>query len=190
MARIAYVEPEAASPETSEWYDRYTGGDPSRRVINLVKMWANSPRVQANLQRLGNTLLRHTELDPNLREVAIVAVVRRSEYELFHHKPVARSTGLSDEQIQAILDEDYVHPALSPAQRAVLRYALAYDAGHGVADRIFATLKEHLSDRQIVELSIVCGFWGNNARLALALGLDIEDGRAAEAAEINRNYQN
>ena len=74
---------------------------------------------------MGNALLYRCELDPVLRELAILRVGRlsRAAYEVFQHERIAREAGVTDDKIAALRDATIEAPAFSDNEKAVLRFA-------------------------------------------------------------------
>lgn len=65
-------------------------------------------------------------------------------------------------------------PTFDPPTLAALRYSNAMTAdAHGVSDALFAELKTHYSDPQIVELSCVIGLANYFNRFTTALRVDL-----------------
>ena len=112
---------------------------------------------------------------PVLRELASLRVAQRTgaEDEWAHHMPSARSAGVSKEQI-AVLERWEKAPEFDDQQRAVLAYVEAATTDVMVPDDVFEAAREHLSDGEIVELTLVCGYWGMVARVLVAAQVDVE----------------
>jgi alkylhydroperoxidase family enzyme len=127
----------------------------------------------------GFQLYRSTnrKLDPKLRELGQMRAgwARSSQFVFSQHCKAARSVGIAEEQILA-MPHWQVADCFSPIERAVLAYtdALVYDGGR-VADGIFATLKAHLSDEQILELTYVTALYDLHAVISRALRLEYDD---------------
>src|ERR1700761_7481120 len=107
--------------------------------------------------RYSNSLLRHLQLDPLLRELAIlqVAHLSGSEYEWTQHVPIAESFGASPAQIAAIESDDDGGGGADELQRAVLgltREVLVDGAGSESSVR---DLVGRLGEREVVELLLV-----------------------------------
>jgi AhpD family alkylhydroperoxidase len=173
MARVGYVTMEDASGDAKEVLAgmEERGAD----VLNLFRTVANSPGVLRNFMRLGSSLLRYGILPPVLRELAIlrVAQLTGAEYEWAHHTPIARAAGVSEEQIAA-LERWAKAPEFDDQQRAILAYVEAATSGVIVPDDVFGAAREHLSEGEIVELTLVCGYWGMVARVLVAAQVDLE----------------
>ena len=71
--------------------------------LNLFKTLANAPMLAELTARLGGAILFASELDPKLRELAILrtAHLAGNAYEVGHHERIGREVGLSDAQIAA-----------------------------------------------------------------------------------------
>ena len=173
MARVGYVTTESASGDAKEvlaGMDK-RGGE----VLNLFRTIANSPGAMRNFMRLGSSLLRYGIVPPLLRELAIlrVAQLTGAGYEWAHHIPIARAAGVSEEQIAA-LEGSATAAEFDDQQRAVLAYVEAATTDVAVPDAVFDAAREHLSEGEIVELTLVCGYWGMVARVLVATQVDVE----------------
>jgi len=117
------------------------------------------------------------KLSPKLRELGQTRAgwARASKFVYSQHCKAARSVGLTEEQIASISSWQ-VACCFSPLERAVLAYtdALVYDGGR-VADGVFAALKEHLSDEEILELTYVTALYDMHAVMSRALRLEYDD---------------
>jgi len=63
---------------------------------------------------------------------------------------------------------------LQREQRAVLAYVDTMTRDITVPDAVFAEVKRHFNDREIVELTVLIGTYNMNARVLQALQLDLE----------------
>ena len=117
------------------------------------------------------------KLDPKLRELGQTRAgwARASKFVYSQHCKAARSVGLSEEKIASV-PAWQIADCYSALERAVLAYtdALVYDGGR-VADGIFAALKAHLSDEQILELTYVTALYDMHAVMSRALKLEYDD---------------
>ncbi len=116
-------------------------------------------------------------LDPRLRELGQLRVgwARASRFVYSQHCKSARSAGVSEEQIQAIAHWS-VATCFSAVERAVLAWtdALVYDGGR-VADGVFASLREHLGDEEILELTYITALYDMHAVMSRALRTEFDD---------------
>lgn len=173
MARVRLVEKDQAPPEVRETFQKFESV--GARVLNLYKAVAHSPYVLRDLMRLGNSLLSRTELEPKLRELAILRVAKLcgSEYEWTQHVPIALEMGVTQEQVEAISNwkESGV---FSDIERAVLEYTDEVAQNVSVKDETFAALQKYLNEQRIVELTLSIGYWGMVARVLVPLQIEID----------------
>jgi len=172
MARVGYVTTAQAQGDARE----VLAGMEARgsEVLNLHRTLANDPNVLRNFLRLGNSLLMYGLLPPALRELAILRVAQMTGagYEWAHHVPIACEAGVSEEQIAALKSWP-TSPHFDERQHAALRYVESV-ASLAVSDEVFAEARGHFSEAEVVELTLVAGYWGMVARLLLALQVDVE----------------
>jgi alkylhydroperoxidase family enzyme len=99
---------------------------------------------------------------------------RHSQYVLRQHVPsLALADGLSLEECDALADWR-APKCFSASERAVLAYADTMTRDIAVPDDVFAEVKRHFNDREIVELTVLIGTYNMNARVLQALQLDLE----------------
>jgi len=89
---------------------------------------------------------------------------------------LGRALGLTQEQINLLEGEDWKDSDLfDDKEKAVIRWAdevSKLTAKNN--DLAFNEMKKYFSDRQIVELTFICGMWHLSGRLAEALHLVVE----------------
>jgi alkylhydroperoxidase family enzyme len=117
------------------------------------------------------------KLDPQLRELGQTRAgwARASQFVFSQHCKASRGVGLSEDKIAAI-PHWQVAECYSPVERAVLAYTdgMVIQGGR-VADGIFAALKAHLSDEEILELTYIVGMYDMHAVMTKALRLEYDD---------------
>jgi len=117
------------------------------------------------------------KLDPKLRELGQTRAgwARGSQFVFSQHCKAARDAGLSATQVQAIPSWSTAE-CFAPVERAVLAYTdcLVLDGGR-VPDALFATLKQHLSDEEILELTYITCLYEMHATMSRALRLEYDD---------------
>jgi alkylhydroperoxidase family enzyme len=171
MARIPYVEPDTAPPKAKEILERL----PIK--LNIFKMMAHAETNFRPLIMLGTSILTEQQLSSKLRELAILRVARlsRAEYEWVQHVPIAKMTGVSDEQVAALQRDDAAAACFDPVDRIVLRATDEIVRDGGPSDATFADLQAHFSNREIVELVLAVGFYMVMARLMISTGIDVDE---------------
>lgn len=173
MARVSFVEKGQADPLVEDLYKKIEAK--GQQIINLYKVLGHTPYIGLNWQRLGNSLLRGEELSPKLRELAILRVgdLAKAEYEFSKHSVGGLRAGLTQQQIDAIHDWT-TSSEFSSEERAVLAYTDEVARDIHVTDETFAAVKERFSEHEIVELTVVIGYYGMVCRFLVALDVDIE----------------
>ncbi len=169
MARLLYVDPKAASPLVREALDALP-------PLNIFRMLAHADSAFVPYLRLGGALLAQLELDPKLRELAILLVAARTgaEYEWIQHVGIARALSIDDEQISAVQRGELEAACLDPDARVLLRFTSEVLAGSSAEDETFTALVERFPPRQIVELLLVIGTYHMLARMMTTLEIDLD----------------
>lgn len=146
-------------------------------VYNLHRVLAHSPKGLRAFMGFSEYLRDNADLEPRLRELATlrVSTLHDVAYEIAQHQAPARRAGLTAEQIAAVADW-HTHADLFDArERAVLAYAEeSASNGFRVSDETFAALREQLGDHEIVDLSLVVGWYLLCAAVLVPLEIEIE----------------
>lgn len=174
MARVVLIEKGKAAPPAEELFRRIEAN--GARLVNIYRAIAHSPAAAQSFLKLGNCLLKETELPPGLRELAIlrIANLAGSEYEWAQHIAVAGQAGVTHQQIKDISNwQGSTH--FDTRERAVLRYVDEATLNVKVTDATFEALKAHFPERQIVELTMSIGYWGMIARVLVPLEIEMDD---------------
>jgi alkylhydroperoxidase family enzyme len=158
--------------------DLATKSDKVRAVLaqapmNIMRMMANAS--EPVFEAFGNfsaAFYRPSELDPLLREVAIIRVghLSQSRYELFHHEGLGRQLGLGETQLAAIA-AGKPDPSLTPAQNDVLAFTNDIVLNVRASDEMLAAVRAHLSDQALVDLIMVIGLYMTVSRLLETTGV-------------------
>jgi alkylhydroperoxidase family enzyme len=169
MARLPYPSPGELPENVREALDRLP-------PLNIFRMLAHAETAYRPYLRFGGALLADLQLDPLVRELAILrtAQVIGAEYEWIQHVPIARAVGLTDAQLIALELEDDTSAAFDERQSAVLRFTGAVVREPRPDDERFGALREQLPPREIVELLLVVGSYTMLGRLMTALDLDLD----------------
>jgi len=178
MARIPYVDPDDAPEKVREAF----GAVPP---LNIFKTLAHAETAFRPFLRFGGAVLGRLQLDPVLRELAILQVARQAEaeYEWVQHAAIGRQVGVSDEQIAALEAGELDTAAFSDAEQAVLAFTAAVVAGPRVDDELFGRVRAQLSDREIVELLMTIGDYWMLARVMTVLELELDEPAATRLVD-------
>ncbi|MFO0688193.1 MAG: carboxymuconolactone decarboxylase family protein [Myxococcota bacterium] len=133
--------------------------------------------AETNWPRLADLLLSilsQQQLDPKLRELAIlrVANLRRAAYEWDQHVGISQAAGITPEQIRAIEAGRIDAPCFDALQRLVLEATTELAGTSTLSKATFDRLAARLSPREAVELLLAAGIYEALAKLMNALELE------------------
>jgi AhpD family alkylhydroperoxidase len=157
--------------------------------LNLLRMYAHAPAVAGPVAELGLALLARTSLPPRLRELVIMAVAARTgcPYEAVQHTPIALDAGLGEGQLRAVMSLAWDEPGVFDAKEtAVLAATAELLRGHKVSEPVLAALREACTDREVVELVTLAGYYAMLAGFLNGLDVDIDPAGERFAALVNR----
>jgi uncharacterized peroxidase-related enzyme len=169
MARIALVEPENATPEVKEIYEKTLRGKPG----NAQKALAHRPEMLKNFLAFYASVGR--TLDRKLYELIYLRVsfINGCHYCQRHHVASSKRVGLTAEDWQALKDGNYAR--FSEKEQTGLAYAEKLTrAPHDITDGDVEKLKKHFSDAEIVDLHLLIGLANLTNRFTDPLGLELE----------------
>ncbi|MGH7934448.1 MAG: carboxymuconolactone decarboxylase family protein [Candidatus Binataceae bacterium] len=174
-ARLPYLNREDLPEADREIFDRLVqerGGAP---VGNIFRTVAHAPNLARRMLALGGELRSKTQLDPKLRELALMTVGRlaEAEYEFEHHWNIALDAGVTHEQLAHLKDFERA-PVFDARERAVIRYAVEATTNVKVSDAAFDALRGFLDNRRIMELAMNVAFYNMVVRILVPLGVEVE----------------
>jgi 4-carboxymuconolactone decarboxylase len=169
VARLPYVDPEEASPRVRKALEALP-------PLNIFRMLAHAESAFVPYLRFGGALLAQLELDPGLRELAILLVAARTgaQYEWVQHVGIAEAVGVADEQIAAVRRGELEAACFDADARVMLRFASEVLDRPRAEEETFAALSERFPPRQIVELLLVIGSYQMLAHAMTTLDIDID----------------
>jgi alkylhydroperoxidase family enzyme len=175
-ARVPYLSREDLPEADREIFDNLVA-ERRQPVGNIFRTLAHTPRLLRRFLALGGELRNHTELDPKLRELALMTVGRLTgaEYEFTHHWNLARRVGVPREQLEALADFER-SPLFSAAERAVMRYASEATANVAVSNAAWNGAMETLGMPRMMELVLNVAFYNMVVRVLVPCGVEVEAG--------------
>ena len=170
MARIPYPDLKKASAETQAMIARLPA------PINVFSMLAHADTLVKPVMKLGGAILAKTQLDPKLRELALLHAVKLEggDYEWVQHVPVALKLGATQEQIAALERGEDGAACFSEAEKAALVLTREVVVAVRARPETLEAARKHYSDREIVELIVTAGFYIMLARLTETTGVENE----------------
>ena len=153
MARLPYLTQADLKPEDQKLL---------ARDIALMRLMVHSPGATRAFQGLGGYIRNKSTLDGRLRELAILQVgwLARSPYEWSHHVKIGYDFGVSDADIQALID-DTAGKATSfgAVERCVLRAAREMTVEGAASDATFKELQGYFSTEHLTDLVVTIAFY-------------------------------
>jgi AhpD family alkylhydroperoxidase len=143
-------------------------GAPDPRVVRIM---ARSSAGRAWV-KCWNSVLYEGRLPHKLKEMCRIriSVAHRCGYCATVRSNVARAEGLTEERVQDLLHEGAL---LSPREKAALEYADLFKSGDEAidSDAVYAGLRRHFSEEEIVELGMLCAQTVGVGRLVRSLNI-------------------
>ena len=162
MARVRDIKPEELPLDLAAIYREFAAGYGPFR--NQVAVFAHVPVALRHLMAMLLELRAAATLPKRYLELAIVTVSKLNacDYCVAHHTPFLAVEGVSPAGAERLPDYRD-HPELDPVDKLVVEYAIAaWEHPNRIPDALFARLREHFSEAQIVELTLritLCGFF-------------------------------
>ena len=185
MARVRDIAAGELAPDLARIYEEFAASYGPFR--NQAAVFAHVPAALKHLMPMLMELRAAATLPKRYLELAIVAVsqVNACDYCVAHHKPFLAVEGVSAAGADRLLDYRD-HPELDEADRLVVEYAIAAtERPSRLPDAIFARLRRHFTEAQIVELTLritLCGFFN---RFNDALQIEEEPEAMARVAALD-----
>jgi alkylhydroperoxidase family enzyme len=139
-------------------------------------MMSYSQSTIESFVRQGEAQYTGLELPPRSRELVILttAAVARAEYEFVQHVPISEAMGVDPQIRETIHKQDFDSPLLSADDQAITKFVAAVVRSPTVDDNTFGAVRKILSNREIVEVLQVVGFYWSFGRVATVLEVEIE----------------
>lgn len=170
MARLSLVDPQKTDGEVAKAFASMPG------QLNIFRMMAHAETCMIPQMRLGGAILAKQDLGHVQRELLILLVARieGGEYEWRQHVPIAEGVGVSKEKIAAVEAIELSAPCYDAAEKALLAFGRQVIENVRVDEGVFFKMKEHFSEREIVEAILAIGFYMTMARLTEATQTDLD----------------
>lgn len=148
-------------------------GRETERMIEPIEVYAHLPELLNGYLALERATAELNGLPPRVRALAELkaATLTHCEYCIDIGSQISRRWGLSDEALLA-LPSYRASGLFTDAETLVLDYAVGMSRTPvDVPDKLFANLRQHFDDRQLVELTHVIALENLRGRFNLALGI-------------------
>lgn len=147
-------------------------------VLHLYQMLLHSAPVAQGWLAYLTAIRQQTTIGGALRELVImrVAVLNGAPYEADQHAPIALAEGITQSQLD-VLDDWKNSQAFNSLERAVLAYTDAMTRQVQVPPEVFAEVRSHMDERQMVELTATIAAYNMVSRFLEALQIHSDDHR-------------
>jgi alkylhydroperoxidase family enzyme len=163
MARIQGVPPDKAGPMVRLVYVfmrkgmvKMTGRAPARgNGIEPVEVWAHQPKMMSGMGKFQGAVRKGHSVDERLKYLVELkgAQMIGCEYCVDLGSQICRNSGLSDAELLA-LPRYRQSDLFTEREKVALDYAVAVmRTPVEVTDELFARMKEHFTDKQMVEIT-------------------------------------
>jgi alkylhydroperoxidase family enzyme len=140
-----------------------------------VKMLTHATSTVKPFILFARTLFTQLELPERSRELVILTTAEYTNgvFVAAQHVPISRAAGVSDETRRLIEERRLTDSSLSPYDSLILRLTAEIVQQPRVSDELFAEARKHLSDREIVEVIHVAGFYWTFGRISTVLQVPV-----------------
>jgi 4-carboxymuconolactone decarboxylase len=152
-----------------------------RGVLNIYRTMARQPNAARGFLGWGRYVLRESDFDSRLRELAILRVgwLCRSGYEWTQHSRLARGLGISDAEIERIKDGAAADGWTSTEKLILLAVDDLHTHQH-VSDATWKGLKSALSEKHLMDLVFTVGHYTQVCMILNSFGVQVEQGQVLD----------
>ena len=180
--RLKLLSPGEMNEAQKQTYDEAIAGKRGSAPAPMMA-WLNSPEMAKHATRLGAFLRFDTMFPAKLSEIAILVTARHwtSHYEWYAHKRLALKGGMDPKIIEDIRDRRTPHFD-DPRGQMIYDVARSLHEGHGVAKGLYDEAVKVLSERGIVEIIGLCGYYTMVSMTLNTFEFDLPEGVVSELA--------
>lgn len=173
--RVPPVDPADFDPEVRAIFE--APGNGGAEPLNIFRTLANHPKLLRRWLVFGNHVLFKSTLAPRERELVILRIgwLCRAGYEWGQHVAIGRDAGLSDEEIQRIIEGPEA-PGWSELDVLLLRATDELHSDAFVSDPTWKGLASHLSTQQLMDLVFAVGQYNLVSMVLNTLGVQLDEG--------------
>ncbi|WP_037858939.1 carboxymuconolactone decarboxylase family protein [Streptomyces sp. NRRL S-340] len=141
----------------------------------MVRMMAHSQGTVRPFVQFAKVLFTSLELPARSRELVILTVAEYSgsPFVAAQHDPLAQAAGVDERTRRLIRERLLDSPDLSPADRALLRFTAEVVRGPRVPDEVFEEVRAFLTEREVVEVLQVAGYYWSFGRISTVLDVEV-----------------
>jgi 4-carboxymuconolactone decarboxylase len=180
--RLKLLSPGEMNADQKQTYDESIVGKRGKPPAPMMA-WLNSPEMARHATRLGGFLRFDTLFPAKLSEIAILVTARHwtSHYEWYAHKRLALQGGMDPQIIEAIRDRRT--PTFDDAKaQMIYEVSKSLHEGHGVAKTLYDEAVKVLTERGIVEVIGLCGYYTMVSMTLNTFEFELPEGEVPELA--------
>lgn len=168
MPRIPLVDPATAPDGVRATFAKLSV------QLDIFKLMAHAAESFRPLLRLGSSILAKQQLDPRMREYAILLAVKSfgGRYEWVQHVPIAADCGITSKQIAALESGNLDVACFDEKEKAFLAFVDQSIREIRVCDATFEAMVRHFTHRELVETLLTIGYYQMLARLTECTDLE------------------
>ncbi len=180
--RLKLISPDEMDADQKATYDEAVAGKRGSAPAPMLA-WLNSPEMARHATRLGEMLRFNTMFPPKLSEIAILVTARHytAHYEWWAHKRLALKGGMDLKVIEAIRDRR-TPPFDDPKAQMIHEVAKSLHEGHGLSRALYDDAVELLTERGLVEIIGLCGYYTLVSLTLNTFEFALPDGEVSELA--------
>jgi len=182
-ARITPLEPSEWSPEVRQWLDRSGSGRP---VAAIYRTYARHLAMDQPRTLVSEHIRQTSTLSPRVRELLImrIGLLCRSEYEWAAHAPAGRRAGMTDADVQRVIDGPDAGGAT--AETPLLRAVDELYRDDVVSDATWNALSATLDTKQLLDVLVTIGGYRMVSMALNTFGVQLEAGAERFPASLSR----
>lgn len=170
MPRLANPDPTSFPAEVREFLTSLPP-DP------MVKMLSHSAGTVKPFVLLAKAQFTSLDLPVRSRELVILAVAEYtgSTFVAAQHTPISQAAGVDERTRQLIRTRQLDSPELSPSDRVMLRFTAEVVQRPRVSDEVFEQAHALLTERELVEVLQVVGYYWTFGRISTVLDVEVTE---------------
>ena len=173
QARVFPIDPPDWTPEIRQWLDRSGSGRP---VAAIYRTYAHHLKMDIPRTDVSEHIRQTSTLTPRMRETLIMRIgyLCRSEYEWAAHAPAGRRTGMTEADVQRIVNGP--DAGGNTIDDWLVRAADELYRDDVVTDATWTALAAKLDTKQLLDVLITTGGYRMVSMALNSLGVQLEKG--------------
>ena len=159
MARLSTPNTNELDEDQQAVYEAIASG-PRGEVVGPLGVWLHRAALADKAQQLGQYCRYDSSLEPRLSELAILVTARiwDAGFEWDSHEPPARTAGLADNIINALVNDK--EPEFDHADESVVyRVSRRLNIDRKLSDELYQEAERLLGKERLVDLIGVLGYY-------------------------------